>query len=96
MEIPKSSQLKYIQRRLDEIDFLKSSLIQGNFEPAIRVGHQLKGNAVTFGFAEFQKIGEELELAATNQDLPGSLNQLENIFLCAIQQLNFLKDEGKV
>jgi HPt (histidine-containing phosphotransfer) domain-containing protein len=96
MEIPKASQLKYIQRRLDELDFLKTSLSEGNFEPAIRIGHQLKGNAVTFGFAEFQKIGEELEFAAINKDLSESLNQLENIFICATQKLNVLNNEGDV
>jgi HPt (histidine-containing phosphotransfer) domain-containing protein len=91
MEIPRSSQLKYLQRRLDEISSLKSTLLQGNFEPCIRVGHQLKGNAATFGLVEFQKIGQELEAAALNQDLPGSLARVDQIFSCATQKLNLLE-----
>jgi HPt (histidine-containing phosphotransfer) domain-containing protein len=95
MEIPKSSQIKYIQRRLDEIEKLKSSLNEGNFETAQRVGHQLKGNAVTFGFDEFQQIGESLELAAQNQDLHSSLVLVEKIYFYANQKMNNFLKEGK-
>jgi HPt (histidine-containing phosphotransfer) domain-containing protein len=44
------------------------ALEQGDYETAVRVGHQLKGEGAAFGFDQVTAMGAELELAATNAD----------------------------
>ena len=33
-----------------------------------RIGHNLKGSGLSYGFAEISRIGADMELAARNQD----------------------------
>ena len=68
MRLPKELKFKYLTRRLEEVHLLESSLNEGDFTVAERVGHQLKGNAVTFEIPQIAYIGHEMERAAQMKD----------------------------
>ena len=50
------------------------ALEQGDYDSAVRVGHQLKGEGSAFGFDQLTAMGAELELAATTADRCAALN----------------------
>jgi len=64
MEVPVELKRKYLERRVQDIQHLISSLEKNDFAPAAKLGHQVKGNAVTFDFPQMAPIGIEIELAA--------------------------------
>ncbi len=68
MQVPLELKKKYLERRTEDIQVLISSLEKNDFGPALRVGHQVKGNAVTFDFPHIAPIGQQIELAAKNQN----------------------------
>ena len=68
MQVPQELKIKYLQRRVEEIHQLICSLDQDDFAPAVRLGHQVKGNAVTFDFPQMAPIGRDIEVAAKNKD----------------------------
>lgn len=68
MEVPQELKIKYLSRRLQDVAILKNSLDQEDFSIAQRVGHQVKGNALTFDVPQIAWIGIEMERAALNRD----------------------------
>jgi HPt (histidine-containing phosphotransfer) domain-containing protein len=68
MVVPAELKQKYLSRRIQDLIRLKEALAQNDFAPALKLGHQVKGNAVTFEFPQMASIGMELELAARTQD----------------------------
>lgn len=68
MQVPLELKQKYISRRLQDIDKLRSSLDGDDFSLALKFGHQVKGNASTFEFPELVGIGAEIEKAAKIHD----------------------------
>ena len=52
----------YIQHRSQDLECLKDSFNKNSIEEFHRVGHQLVGNARTFGFEELEAIGEKMEV----------------------------------
>lgn len=68
MEVPLESRLKYLKRRKEEIKKIKEAA-EPDWDFLKKVGHQIKGNAVTFLFPDLTKAGERLELAALSQDI---------------------------
>lgn len=68
MRIPKELKFRYLCRRLEEVHELRSRTEKGDFTFAERMGHQLKGNAVTFEIPQIAYIGHEMERAAQKKD----------------------------
>jgi HPt (histidine-containing phosphotransfer) domain-containing protein len=68
MQVPIELKKKYLERRIEDIQILISSLENNDFEPALKLGHQVKGNALTFDFPQIAPIGQQIELAAKNQN----------------------------
>lgn len=68
MQVPLELRKKYIQRRMEELHLLRESLDYNDFGPALRLGHQVKGNAATFEFPHIGSIGQQMEIAARNQN----------------------------
>jgi HPt (histidine-containing phosphotransfer) domain-containing protein len=68
MQIPKELKQKYLKRRIQDIQNLRTSLDKGDYSLAIKLGHQVKGNAVTFDMPHMAHIGREMEQAAQIQD----------------------------
>lgn len=75
--IPQEARLKYIERRKKDIESLKAALEVRNYEEFKRIGHQLKGNAVSFGYADLEKIAIQMEQAGDKRDHLETSRQLE-------------------
>ena len=68
MQVPTELKLKYINRRIQDIELLRLSLDKDDYSIAQRIGHQVKGNAVTFDFPQIAFIGFEMEKAAERKE----------------------------
>lgn len=68
MQVPENLKRKYIERRFQDIEQLMNSLESEDFDPAVRIGHQIKGNAITFDFPQMAPIAREIEAAGKNRD----------------------------
>ncbi len=68
MQVPLELKQKYISRRLQDVEKLRSSLESDDFTLALKFGHQVKGNASTFEFPELVSIGSDIEEAAQIHD----------------------------
>lgn len=84
MEVPPEARQKYLDRRKLDIIACQEALDKKDFVFLERIGHQIKGNAITFGFDELTKIAVALEIAAKDQDLQ-KLSELVGQFNQAIQ-----------
>lgn len=72
--VPLESQLRYLRRRSEELEKIQITLSEvPDWELMKRVGHQIKGNAATFGFSELTDFGKNLEQAAVQADLQKAL-----------------------
>lgn len=68
MQVPVELKIKYLNRRIQDIQKLRDYLEQDDYSFALKLGHQVKGNAVTFEVPELSLLGCEIELAARNKD----------------------------
>jgi HPt (histidine-containing phosphotransfer) domain-containing protein len=59
---------EFLRSKRAHIALTLRALEQGDYEPAVRVGHQLKGEGSAFGLDQVTAMGAELELAATSAD----------------------------
>lgn len=71
MQVPEELKKKYLERRIVDIQCLMSSLEKNDFEPALKLGHQMKGNAATFDFPQMGPMGIAIEKAAQSRDRDG-------------------------
>lgn len=75
MQVPLELKLNYLSRRIQDLKNLRESLEKNDFSVALRLGHQVKGNASTFEFPQMSHLGVQMEQAAKLQD-KDSLNHL--------------------
>lgn len=68
MKVPPELKIKYLSRRMEDIQRLRMSLELDDYSYALKVGHQVKGNAVTFDVPQIAFIGVEMEKAAKRRD----------------------------
>ena len=68
MEVPSDIQQRYLERRKKDLEECLNYLERHHFEEIEKVGHQLKGNGVTFGHPELSEIGKKMESAAHAHD----------------------------
>lgn len=68
MIVPVELKRRYLSRRIQDLARLREALAQNDFTPALKLGHQVKGNAQTFEFPQMAMLGVELEHAAKKQD----------------------------
>jgi HPt (histidine-containing phosphotransfer) domain-containing protein len=55
---------RYLEHREADVATLRDALAQEDYEAVARIGHNLRGNGVSFGFPELRAIGERIEAAA--------------------------------
>lgn len=67
--IPIEAKIKYIERRRKDLEGCLVALTNQDYKFLEKVGHDLKGNAITFGFDPLSTLGEKLETAANHKDL---------------------------
>jgi len=68
MELPRTIQVRYFERRQADLCHCDHFLKAANFTEITKVGHQLKGNGAMFGYHELSDIGSRLENAAKKKD----------------------------
>ncbi len=68
MQVPDEIMIRYLERRKRDVEDCIEHLKSGDVRFIEKVGHQLKGNGVTFGYPELSSIGIELETAAQSGD----------------------------
>ena len=76
MTIPEEARVKYIERRKKDIESLRQALATNTFEEFKRIGHQLKGNAASFGYSDLEKVAIQMEAAGEKQDRHEASQQL--------------------
>ena len=69
IEIPPEARAKYLERRQKDLTDCRQAIQNSDFEIPMRVGHQLKGNAQTFGFDPLTSIGIRLEEGGKHKNL---------------------------
>jgi HPt (histidine-containing phosphotransfer) domain-containing protein len=75
--IPQEARIKYIERRKKDIESLRSALAMNTYDEFKRIGHQLKGNAASFGYMDLEKVAIQMEAAGEKRDHHEALRQLE-------------------
>jgi HPt (histidine-containing phosphotransfer) domain-containing protein len=75
--IPEEIRTKYLVRRQKDIETLRASINSRQLDDFKRIGHQLKGNAASFGYSELEKIAIAMETAAEKNDSFEAGKQLE-------------------
>jgi HPt (histidine-containing phosphotransfer) domain-containing protein len=68
MDVPNDMMARYLERRKRDLEACLESFRNRNFNDLEKVGHQLKGNGLTFGHPELSFIGKKLENAAAVGD----------------------------
>lgn len=79
MDVPHEILTRYLERRTREIEDCKTYLSNKQFTKIEKVGHQLRGNGVTFGYPELSKLGEWLEKSSHEQDIDSTQEALEEL-----------------
>jgi hypothetical protein len=69
MNVPQDILLRYMERRKIDLELCLANLQDLNFVEIEKVGHQLKGNGLTFGHADLSSIGSHLEVAAAARNI---------------------------
>lgn len=64
MQVPVEARQKYLERRKQDVIASKEALSKLDYAFLERLGHQIKGNAITFGFDELTNIAVAIEQAA--------------------------------
>lgn len=68
MEIPQEFLVRYLVHRREDFKRCQGFLEEKNFVELEKIGHQLKGNGLTFGFPDLSEIGQDLEEEAKRTD----------------------------
>lgn len=69
MQVPVEARQKYLERRKQDITASKEALLKLDYYFLERLGHQVKGNAITFGFDELTNIAVAIEQAAKAKNI---------------------------
>lgn len=69
MNVPQDLLFRYMERRKKDLELCLVNLQDLNFVEIEKVGHQLKGNGLTFGHADLSSIGSHLEVAAAAKNI---------------------------
>jgi HPt (histidine-containing phosphotransfer) domain-containing protein len=88
MEVPMDIQFRYMERRKKDLEVCLLNLEKKNFPELEKVGHQLKGNGLTFGHADLSSIGSHMEEAAASKDLSELEEALKEFSLWVNHHLN--------
>ncbi|MDP9002085.1 MAG: response regulator [Myxococcota bacterium] len=76
---------KFLSHRERDVILIREALEQGDFEPISRIGHNMRGNGVSYGFPELSAIGQTIEAAATAKNGPRVHDELARLKACLLQ-----------
>lgn len=87
MKIHNEAVQKYLFRRFADTIRCYEALSRGDLSILERLGHQMKGNGLTFGFPQISDIGESMESAAKKGDSRSALGCVKSLELVLKHQL---------
>jgi HPt (histidine-containing phosphotransfer) domain-containing protein len=87
MDVPNEILHRYVRGRKMDLEKCLKYVSEGKYGEIEKVGHQLKGNGVTFGFPELTQIGNKLETAARESD-EGDLSSALRDLSCWVSRFN--------
>lgn len=67
--IDAEARARYTDRRRRDFSQCFHGLLAKDFSILETIGHNLKGNGVSFGYPELSQLGEKMEIAAKSSDL---------------------------
>jgi signal transduction histidine kinase/HPt (histidine-containing phosphotransfer) domain-containing protein len=70
---------KFISNRERDTTTLRGALAREDFETVVTLGHNMRGNGVSYGFPEVSAIGHRLESAGLSRSSRGAEEQLEKL-----------------
>jgi HPt (histidine-containing phosphotransfer) domain-containing protein len=70
---------RFLANRRRDAEVLRASLASRDFETIARIGHNLRGNGPSYGFADIAKLGECMEAAAESRDVGGVQEQIDSL-----------------
>ncbi len=73
---------RYLERRAKDVAALEGALVREDFEAIARVGHNLRGNGVSFAFPELSAVGEAIEAAAGARNGDGVRDGIARLAAC--------------
>lgn len=85
-EVPHEMKIVYIQRRVADLKECNKAIEAGDFAFLETIGHQIKGNAQSFGFDSLSPIGIALENAAKARNIP-ELKKIVSDFTYAVEHI---------
>jgi len=85
-EIPKELRVKYLERRWDDLKNCQEALSNKDFDFLSRLGHQLKGNAATYGFEQLGLLAIRLEESAKLKNMT-EITSILNLFKDYLQNI---------
>jgi len=85
--IPYEMRLLYLQRRKTDLINCQKAFESQDFSFLEKVGHQVKGNALSYGFDDLSPIATALEAAAQEKNMNHLKVVLIN-FNAAVEKLN--------
>jgi HPt (histidine-containing phosphotransfer) domain-containing protein len=88
MEVPQEILSRYMDRRKRDLEACLANLAEARFTELEKVGHQLKGNGVTFGHDELSIIGSQLEAAAASKDIASLESALKDFSIWINEQIS--------
>ncbi|MGD0526752.1 MAG: Hpt domain-containing protein [Polyangiaceae bacterium] len=59
---------RFVGHRERDVVTIRLALEHGDFETVARLGHNMRGNGISYGFPDISAIGERLETAAGAKD----------------------------
>ena len=83
MQVPVEARQKYLERRKQDVIASKEALSKQDYYFLERLGHQIKGNAITFGFDQLTNVAVAIEQAAKAKNMT-QLQELVGQFETAV------------
>jgi HPt (histidine-containing phosphotransfer) domain-containing protein len=79
MQIPQRAKTTYIRRRQKDVGDCYTAILNNDFSFLERIGHQIRGNAHTFGYEALAKIGALLESSAQRKNKESAALQIHEL-----------------
>jgi HPt (histidine-containing phosphotransfer) domain-containing protein len=70
---------RFLEHRRRDVVTIREALERADFETIGRIGHNMAGNGVSYGFPEMSAIGERLEAEANAGNAMAVLEQLASL-----------------
>ncbi|HTQ47846.1 MAG TPA: Hpt domain-containing protein [Polyangiaceae bacterium] len=67
---------RFVAHRADDVANIRLALERGDYALIARLGHNMRGNGRSYGFADIATIGERMEAAAVARDATGVREQV--------------------